>query len=213
MNKKLLVTTIFMLLACIILVSISYFYIDKTVAEFFYQNRSFSKSESWLGYLIKYSLLIGYAPPFIALFLLFKNNFRKFQDINEKKFLVISLSATLAISIKDILKLVFGRYWPSHWVGNNPLWLNSQQYGFNFFHSGASYNSFPSGHTTAIFAIMTVVWLAYPKWHWLCIVSCIGMMASLVFLDYHFVSDIIAGMFLGIIVGQNTAYYFFQKNN
>jgi membrane-associated phospholipid phosphatase len=213
MYTKNLVTTLSMLSICVILVIYCYFYIDKPVAEFFYVYHGLTKTESLLRISVRFStVLLEYLPPFIFLFFLLKNNIFRPLGKNEKVFMAIALSATLATSIKNILKFVFGRYWPATFIGNNPSWLQSHKYGFNFFHSGASYNSFPSGHTAAIFAIMTIIWIIYPKWRWLSMLSCATMMISLVVLDYHFVSDVIAGMFLGIITAQNITYYFLRPH-
>ena len=51
---------------------------------------------------------------------------------------------------------------------------------------------------------MTVVWLEYPKLKWLAITLSICVMVGLIGLDYHFVSDVIAGMIVGITTGRFT---------
>ena len=225
MNNKLLNNTLLMVTGCIVLVIICYYYVDKPVADFFFRyhsankpvaefffgNPALGKSENWLSFIVRWSVLIEYLPPFIAIFFIIKHNVSQYLSKNEKIFMVIALNMTLATSIKNILKFVFGRYWPKTWMGGNPSWLQSHQYGFHFFHSGSAYNSFPSGHATAIFAMMTIVWMVYPKWRWLCVISCLSMAISLIVLNYHFVSDVIAGMFLGIITGQNATYYFLRS--
>src|SRR5579862_8652544 len=80
------------------------------------------------------------------------------------------LSLVVAETIKEQLKYVFGRSWPETWTNNNPSLIHDNVYGFNFFHSGQAYSSFPSGHTNAICAVMAVLWFAYPRYRPLYIV-------------------------------------------
>ncbi len=48
-------------------------------------------------------------------------------------------------------------------------------------------------------------WIAIPRSRAVCIVVCLPMLLSLVAMDYHFVSDVIAGSVLGGIVGMYAA--------
>src|SRR5882724_2705229 len=76
-------------------------------------------------------------------------------------------SLAIASGIKDQLKFAFGRTWPETWVRNNPSFINDGVYGFNPFHGGPGYVAFPSGHTTAICAVMSVLWICYPRFRWI----------------------------------------------
>jgi hypothetical protein len=60
-----------------------------------------------------------------------------------------SISLIVAETIKSQLKFACGRLWPETWVANNPSFIHDGAYGFNLFHGGAGYASFPSGHTAA----------------------------------------------------------------
>lgn len=114
---------------------------------------------------------------------------------------VCSLSVIFAETTKDQLKFVFGRTWPETWVGNNPSFIRDNVYGFNFMHGGAAYQSFPSGHMAATCAVVSVLWIWYPKLQWLCAIAGLAVGAGLVGADYHFLSDVIAGTFVGISSG------------
>ena len=118
--------------------------------------------------------------------------------------LLCAISLTAAESVKDELKFVFGRTWPETWVNNNPSLIGNGTFGFNFFHGGAGYASFPSGHTTAVCAVMAVLWFAYPKLRPLWGLAVLAVVVGLIGADYHFVSDIIAGGFLGTSAGWMT---------
>jgi len=99
------------------------------------------------------------------------------------------------------LKFAFGRTWPETWINNNPSLIGNGTYGFNPFHGGSGYNSFPSGHTTAVCAVAAVLWFAYPKLRPLWVLMVIAVGVGLIGADYHFVSDIVAGGFLGASTG------------
>jgi membrane-associated phospholipid phosphatase len=114
---------------------------------------------------------------------------------------VCSLSVVVAESTKDQLKFVFGRTWPETWVQNNPSFISDGAYGFNLMHGGTAYQSFPSGHMAATCAVISVLWIWYPQLRWLGAIACIAVGVGLVGANYHFLSDVIAGAFVGITAG------------
>jgi len=115
--------------------------------------------------------------------------------------LLSGLSLGVGVAIKDQLKLAFGRTWPETWLHNNPSLIQNGVYGFNPFHGGAAYASFPSGHTTAVCAVMSVLWLCYPQLRGIVALIVAAVIIGLLGADYHFLSDVIAGAFIGTSVG------------
>jgi membrane-associated phospholipid phosphatase len=115
--------------------------------------------------------------------------------------MVSGVSLAAAVIVKDELKLAFGRTWPETWVRNNPSFIRDGVYGFFPFRGGPWYASFPSGHTTAICTVMTVLWLCYPRYRALYALTMAAVAIGLVGADFHFLSDVIAGGFLGISAG------------
>jgi membrane-associated phospholipid phosphatase len=115
--------------------------------------------------------------------------------------LLCSLSFFLAEGIKTYLKVAFGRTWPETWIFNNPSLIRDGVYGFHPFHGGAGYTSFPSGHTTAVCAIVSVLWICYPKLRPVYLMCALAVSFGLVAANYHFLSDVIAGGFLGASTG------------
>ena len=103
--------------------------------------------------------------------------------------------------IKDQLKFIFGRTWPETWVQDNPSFIRDGVYGFHFMHGGGGYQSFPSGHMAATCAVISVLWVWYPRSRWLGAFAAIAVGAGLVGANYHFLSDVIAGAFVGISTG------------
>ena len=115
--------------------------------------------------------------------------------------LAACLATVAAIVLKDQLKFAFGRTWPETWINNNPSWIGSGSFGFQPFHGGQGWASFPSGHMTVITAPMAVLWRMLPRWRrlWgaLAALVAIGLLGA----DYHWVSDVVAGLHLGAAVG------------
>lgn len=116
-----------------------------------------------------------------------------------------SISLIVAETIKSGLKYVFGRLWPDTWVQNNPSFIHDGAYGFNFFHGGQGYASFPSGHTTVTCALISVLWIFYPSFRPFYAAVVLAVAIGLIGANYHFLSDVIAGGFLGTSVGWMTA--------
>jgi membrane-associated phospholipid phosphatase len=112
-----------------------------------------------------------------------------------------AISTLAAIVIKDQLKFVFGRTWPDTWSPGMVSFVRDNVYGFNFFHSGKSFESFPSGHAAVAAAVLSVVWILYPNLGVFCLVGIVAADIGLVALNLHFVSDVIAGSFLGVSTG------------
>jgi membrane-associated phospholipid phosphatase len=114
---------------------------------------------------------------------------------------VASVSVLATETIKNQLKFVFSRSWPESWTGNNPSFIRNGVYGFHFLHGGASYQSFPSGHMAASCAVIAVLWIWYPRWRLLYFSATLAVGLGLVAANYHFVSDVIAGAFIGTSIG------------
>ena len=104
-------------------------------------------------------------------------------------------------AIKDQLQLAFGRTWPETWVDDNPSYIRDGVFRFDFFRGGEAYSSFPSGTTATITAVFAVLWWWYPRGR-IVYATVIGLVAAtLVTSDFHFVSDIVAGGFIGMSAG------------
>lgn len=111
----------------------------------------------------------------------------------------VSLLATIVI--KDELKFAFGRTWPDTWGSGIVSFVRDNVYGFHFFQSGGSFESFPSGHAAATAAVLSVVWILFPELRVICAIGVIAVDLGLVGLNLHFLSDVIAGSFVGISTG------------
>lgn len=125
--------------------------------------------------------------------------------------LICSVSLMIAETLKSQLKFVFGRTWPETWVQNNPSFIHDGIYGFNFFHGGEAYQSFPSGHMTAICALASVLWIYYPRLRAIYLITTLAVLVGLVGNNFHFLSDTIGGAFVGISTGLMVAMLFARR--
>ena len=208
MCYKLLQKTAISLTVCIILVIISNQYIDKPLAEFIYKHTAwvlYKKTHLWFT---EASQILYFLAPILVILLILKKIISNHLSKSQLTFLAIVINLIVTNNIKDALKLAFGRCNLVMHVKNIHEWLQSSQHGFHPFHGGVAYQSFPSGHTAAVFAATSIIWIVYPKWRWLCIISCLAVTSCLLIFNYHFLSDIIAGAFLGTITGVYTVYLF-----
>ena len=108
-----------------------------------------------------------------------------------------SLSLISASAIGNQLKNLFSRTWTETFVNNNPSFIQDGVYGFFWFHGGAGWASFPSGHTLAAMSFLVVPAIAYPRWRPVCGLLVLLEALALWAQNYHFFSDIVAGGFLG----------------
>jgi membrane-associated phospholipid phosphatase len=112
-----------------------------------------------------------------------------------------SVSVIVGETIKSELKYIFGRTWPETWIDNNPSFIHDGAYGFHFMHGGLGYRSFPSGHMTATWALIAVLWVHYPQLKPLYLIAGLTVGLTLVATNFHFLSDVIAGAFVGVSTG------------
>jgi len=108
----------------------------------------------------------------------------------------------IAYLVKTLSKFIFGRTSPRSWlIHHHPL-------EFHWFKLWSS--SFPSGHMLVFAALGMAIIIYYPKYRDLVIIFLILLGFALIGTDYHFLSDVIAGAFLGIITTYSL-WYLFEK--
>lgn len=99
----------------------------------------------------------------------------------------------------EVFKPIFGRIVPS-------IYLETGQHGFHWFRHASGFGAFPSGHSTEAAALLSIAWAYYPRWRW----AFAGLMAvlalALMLGQWHFLSDILAGTAVGILVGAATLW-------
>jgi membrane-associated phospholipid phosphatase len=114
---------------------------------------------------------------------------------------VACASLIIADQFRESLGDLFGRYWPETWHNNNLSLIGTGAYGFHPLQADDDNGSFPSGHATRIAAFVAVYWQSLRRGRWFYAALTVPMLVALVAMNYHFVSDVIAGSMLGGIVG------------
>ena len=125
---------------------------------------------------------------------------RRFSKL-ETAVAMCAISSLAAIVIKDQLKFVFGRTWPDTWGPGIVSFVRDNVLGFNFFQSGKSFKSFPSGHAAAAAAVLSVGWILFPNLRVICVIGILAADIGLVALNLHFLGDVVAGTFVGLSTG------------
>lgn len=96
-------------------------------------------------------------------------------------------------AVELVLKRVFGRPGPISW-------LNHHDFAFHWFRGRtAEFQSMPSGEAAMLGATIGVLWVTLPRWRR--VYLAIGGLEALglVWFQWHFASDIIAGAAIGIV--------------
>jgi membrane-associated phospholipid phosphatase len=112
--------------------------------------------------------------------------------------LLCSWSTIWALAAEFVSKDIFGRGWP------DPTYTESHFYGFRFFHAGPHWTSFPSGTATIAAALSATIWLEAPRLRLPILSSTILICFGVVVSNGHWISDVIAGAFLGASIGWMT---------
>jgi lipid A 4'-phosphatase len=114
-------------------------------------------------------------------------------------FMLASIAASgLAV---DLLKVIFGRTRPK-------LLFADGTYDFSWLGLAADYWSFPSGHTAAVAALATALWCLWPR-HVLFYIALASIVASSrVLTGAHYLSDVVAGGFVAMLVTRAVAVGF-----
>ena len=197
-QRTLLIKSAIALITGAILVVVCYWVVDRPVAWFVHDHRMCPR-EFWrwppiLSGWMKDAALLSIIP--LILWWACKPGSR-LQTV----LLAGTTAWIVAALLKQFSKVAAGRYWPETWKEHNPSLISSGDYGFNPFHFGAAFESFPSGHAAVVCAVAAVLWIGYPRGRWLYGVICASVCVTLVGMNYHFVSDVIAGGILGSITG------------
>lgn len=190
------------LLGAVLIISFCYLYVDRSFA-FWSHEQNFARYAVLKNFTRVIEVLEHLIPIFYLYFIF--QFFHKRTTAFDKKLLIIANSVVLTYFIKDQLKLVFGRYWPQTWTHGNPSLIDNNAYGFNFLHSGSWYQSFPSGHSALTFAAAAAIWITFPRCRWLAVLLTLFTVIGQLSMNYHFVSDVIAGGLLGTLIAYCTA--------
>ncbi|QWV94613.1 phosphatase PAP2 family protein [Geomonas oryzisoli] len=95
---------------------------------------------------------------------------------------------------KALLKIAFGR-------SNTRYWLSDPSaYGFHCFQMKEHCEGFPSGHMLVMVALLAAGWRFYPEGRPFGIVLSVLLGVALIATNYHFLSDVVVGGYLAILL-------------
>jgi len=107
---------------------------------------------------------------------------------------LVAWAAPASYLVKSLLKYAFGRV-------NTRIWLQQPDlYGFHWFQMREGCQGFPSGHMVVIVTLLAALWRFYPRCRPWCLLLGVTLGVALIATDYHFLSDVLAGAWLGVLV-------------
>jgi membrane-associated phospholipid phosphatase len=112
--------------------------------------------------------------------------------------ILCSWATMWAVASEIILKRIFGRGWA------DPTFVRDHLYGFHFLRGETHWDAFPSGTGTVSFAILAVLWILKPRFRPAGVTIVVMLSIAVVIGNYHWLSDVIAGGFLGVTIGWGT---------
>ncbi len=173
-------------------VGISYLYIDewlaRAVMDFLRSKHLSSLGTRGIPDLLFPLVCIATVTMWIDYFLLKRSG----RDGGKRRFVLLAATAIpLAYALKTLLQGVFGRGYTRSWLHHHG------SSGFNWFHGDGG---FPSGHMLVFTAFFTAVWHHFPRYRAPAALAVILLAVALIATGYHFLSDVIAGTCLGMLV-------------
>ncbi|MCL5406385.1 MAG: phosphatase PAP2 family protein [Deltaproteobacteria bacterium] len=178
-----------------VLIVSGYLYLDIRLARFiseevgdgFLLSRPISNIPDSLLLLVCVMTLVSWAG---RLYLLRKPAWLRYADFLE----YVGLALPMAFLFKAVLKDLFGRIDARAWL------LHSGGLSFHWFHGGGAFSGFPSGHMAVFTVLMIGISRYFPRLRFLCFALLLALALALMITQYHFFSDIVAGVSVGVIV-------------
>ena len=189
-----------------IFILFSYFFLDKTVARYFLEQRA--AYESIGDFISIFGESYWYFGIAILGALFFQ--FVKKNQLLKQRFLFLLYINLFSGLLSIILKNVFGRMrpWGLRDGGDKFGFLLFQNFDKGFVEkmkihfatladAPTTFTSFPSGHSTTVFAAFAYLTIFFPKYVYLWLGIAIVLVSGRILDSDHFLSDITAGALLG----------------
>jgi membrane-associated phospholipid phosphatase len=184
----------------------SHFYLDTEIAglfgEMLYKNNLLSRFASDLpDLLLPVSILFTITSWSVYSWLVRRGNGGACLRFFHLTGWSVPVSFLAKTAFKDIFGSVNTRYWLHH----------REQYGFHWFNSRSEFSSFPSGHMVIFTVIILALWRFFPRSRSAGAVFLLLLAAALIITDYHFLSDVVAGALLAVLVDASIFNLLFYK--
>jgi membrane-associated phospholipid phosphatase len=149
---------------------------------------------------------LGSSVPYLAVaaagFVFFRFILKKKLPANVFLFLFVAI--VVSGLVNDLIKLLVGRSRPG-------LFITQGTWGFKPLVRQYEYASFPSGHANTIAALCYGLNVVTGRFKYILPVIALTVMASRVVLEAHFLSDVLFGAYLGVVVTEVVAAGFERK--
>jgi membrane-associated phospholipid phosphatase len=180
-----------------ILVVLVYIFSDKAIATYFHQLDLRTNIHA-LNILTAFGKWAAYVVLFFAAGLYFR--YIRVNSVYESRSWFL-LGCVLAANLVCLVaKIILGRARPD-------LLFASNEFGFYWFKLKSVYWSFPSGHTITVVSLAAGLGVLFPRYFYAILAVALLIVASRVLLYYHYLSDVMAGFYVSIlVVGLFTQY-------
>lgn len=163
---------------------------DQSVADFFQSHQS--KTQSYISRNILEHF--GAEHSILVVTGMFTYGMLAKKDRSVSTALLALESFALSSLVTRIPKTLIGRERPDNWMGDGPYTFNGPFHG----------TSFPSGHTTASFAVASVIATQYRDSKWIPVAAySVAALAGIsrIYDNRHWLTDVIGGAVVGTLVG------------
>jgi membrane-associated phospholipid phosphatase len=186
------------LVLCAMAVEVCIAYVDRALAEFVEAHLRHTELWIWLDRMLRpLDLMVVFALFFLFGCGIWAVSGRQPRPWTETP-LLCAWSATWAVAADIILKRIFGRAWP------DPTYVQNHLYGLHLLPGETTLGSFPSGTAAIAASIASVLWIVTPRSRVLGLLIVVLLSGAVVVGNYHWLSDVIAGAFLGTSIGWST---------
>jgi len=185
---------------CLIMTVVSYLFWDITLTKYCRELNQTIKNIA--EEVTRFGVSTWYIVASVFLYLFFRYIYKNY--LNAMRALFVFLSLTVSGIFINLLKWLAGRHRPVDF-------FNHGYFGFSFFGTGYELASFPSGHAQTAFALATSLTILFPRWGIPLFVAAGAVGTSRIILTSHYLSDVIAGAGVGILMTMALKYYFDLK--
>jgi undecaprenyl-diphosphatase len=181
MQKKYLVIYI-----CIFVLAFLGIFFDNAIVKFIVNNR--------IDFLNNFMIWITYTGTWFLVLIIMTTLFL-WNEKKRKWIIPLWLSVLIAEAIVYLFKFLIFRERPFEALNLINLVQDSD-------------SSFPSGHATAVFASLAVLYKEFPKFVWFWLSFAILVAFSRIYLGVHYLTDVATGAFIGLTIGLLVVFVF-----
>lgn len=188
------------LISALLLIFVCIFYLDAKVAlsikGFLQANPALKNRVRYIPNLLPTVVCIAT----VALWITYLSRRTSIDAIHARFLKLTAIVVPVSYLAKMFLQYTFGRTYIRYWLNKGgPI-------EFNWFTPLVKFPCFPSGHMTVFTAFCTSVWFSYPCYRPLIVVALILLGFSLVLTNYHFLGDVVAGVWCGVVITYAIGY-------